>query len=39
MAIIDAIVADYLANVDDPQMGAISDQAKQAKIVSIQMVD
>ena len=39
MAVIDTIVADYIANVDDPQMGAISDQAKQAKIVSIQMVD
>ena len=39
MAVIDAIVADYLANVDDAQMGTISDEAKQAKIVSIQMLD
>lgn len=39
MAVIDAIVADYLANVDDQQMGTISDEAKQAKIVSIQMID
>ena len=39
MAIIDAIVADFAANVDEPQMGAISDEAKQPVITSITLVD
>lgn len=39
MAIIDAIVADYAANVDDPQMGAISDEAQQPIITSIECID
>lgn len=39
MAIIDAIVADYIANVDDPQMGAISSEADQPVIESITFVD
>ena len=39
MAIIDKIVADYLPNVTDQQMGAIADEAKQAKIASIKVVD
>ncbi|WP_251212985.1 peptidylprolyl isomerase [Adlercreutzia murintestinalis] len=39
MAIIDAIVADYAANVDEPQMGAISDEAAQPIITSIEWVD
>ena len=39
MAVVDRIVADYLPNVDNAQMGTISDEAKQAKIVSIEVVD
>lgn len=39
MAIVDKIVADYLPNVTDYQMGAIADEAKQAKIASIKIVD
>ena len=39
MAIIDKIVADYLPNVTDHQMGAIADEAEQAKITSIKVVD
>lgn len=39
MAIIDAIVADHIANVDDPQMGAISNEADQPVIESITFVD
>lgn len=39
MATIDAIVADYLANVDDAQMGAISDESKQPVIESITWVE
>lgn len=39
MEVIDAIVADHLSDVDDPQMGAISDEAAQPRILSIKMVD
>lgn len=39
MAIVDQIVADYLPNVSDPQMGIIADEAGQAKIVSLQIID
>ena len=39
MAIVDKIVADYLPNVTDPQMGAIADEANQAKIASIKIID
>lgn len=39
MVTIEKIVADYLPNVDDAQMGAISDESKQAIIKSITMVD
>ncbi len=39
MAIVDQIVADYLPNVDEPSMGTISDEAKQAKIESITVID
>ena len=37
MAIVDAIVADYLPNVTEPSMGAIADESKQAKITSIKV--
>lgn len=39
MTIVDMIVADYLPAVTNPQSGAIEDEAKQAKIVSIKVVD
>ena len=39
MAVVDRIVADYLPNVDNAQMGTIADEGKQAKIVSIEIVD
>lgn len=39
MTIIDAIVADYAANVDEPQMGAITDEAQQPVIESITITD
>ena len=39
MTIVDKIVADYLPNVTDPQMGVIADEAKQAKITSIKVID
>lgn len=39
MAVIDQIVNASLADVDDPQMGAISDESKQPVITSIQLVD
>ncbi len=39
MEIVDKIVADYLPNVDDSSSGAISDEAKQAKITSVDVVD
>lgn len=39
MAIVDQIVADYLPNVTDPQMGTIADESKQAKISSIKIID
>lgn len=39
MAIVDKIAADYLPNVTDQQMGVIADEAKQAKIASIKVID
>lgn len=39
MAVVDQIVTDYLKNVDDPQMGAISDETKQPVITSITISD
>lgn len=39
MKTIDAIVSEYLPNVDDAQMGAISDESKQPVIESITIVD
>lgn len=39
MVTIEKIVADYLPNVDDSYMGAISDESQQAIIKSITMVD
>ncbi|WP_165253428.1 peptidylprolyl isomerase [Adlercreutzia sp. ZJ304] len=39
MAIVDAIVADYIANVDNSQMGVISDETKQPIIESITVTD
>ena len=39
MDIVDQIVADYLPNVTDAQMGVIADEAKQAKISSLKIVD
>lgn len=39
MATVDQIVADYAANVDEPTMGAISDESKQPVIQSITWVD
>ena len=39
MAIVDKIVTDHLPNVTDPNMGTISDESKQAKIASIEIVD
>ena len=39
MAIVDQIVADYLPNVTDTRMGAIGDEANQAKIVSVTVED
>lgn len=39
MAIVDQIVADYLPNVTDESMGTISSEAKQAKILSIKILD
>lgn len=39
MAIVDQIVADYLPNVTDSRMGIIADEADQAKIVSLQIID
>lgn len=39
MAVIDQIVADFAPNVDDPQMGAISDETEQPTIISIEWVD
>lgn len=39
MKIVDKIVEDYLPNVTDPQMGAIDDEDKQAKIASITIDD
>ena len=39
MAIVDKIVADHLPSVTNPQSGEIADEAKQAKIASIKVVD
>ena len=39
MATVDKIVADHLPSVANPQSGEIADEAKQAKIVSIKVVD
>lgn len=39
MAVIDQVVADYLPNVTDVQMGSIDDESQQAKIESIRIVD
>ena len=39
MKIVDKIVEDYLPNVTEPGMGMIDDEAKQAKITSIKIVD
>lgn len=39
MAIVDQIVADYLPKVTDPGMGAIANEADQAKITSVEIVD
>ena len=39
MKVIDQIVTDFLPNVDDPNMGAISDEAKQPIIKSITITD
>lgn len=39
MAIVDKIVADYAANVDEPQMGAITDESQQPIIESISIID
>lgn len=39
MKTVDKIVEDYLPNVTDPQMGAIDDESKQAKIASITIDD
>ncbi len=39
MAVIDQVVADYLPNVVDVQMGSIDDESQQAKIESIRIVD
>ncbi len=39
MTVIDQIVSDYLPNVDDPNMGAISDEAKQPVIKSLTVTD
>ncbi|HAM16487.1 MAG TPA: peptidylprolyl isomerase [Eggerthellaceae bacterium] len=39
MAIVDAIVADHLPAVTDTRMGVISDESKQAKIASLEIVD
>ena len=39
MAIVDNIVADHLPSVTNPKSGEITDETKQAKIVSIKVVD
>ena len=39
MKTVDKIVEDYLPNVSNPQMGAIDDEEKQAKIASITIDD
>ena len=39
MATVEKIIADHLANVDDPSMGMISDEANQPVIKSITIVD
>lgn len=39
MQIVDQIVADYLTKVSEPTMGMIDDEADQAKITSIEIVD
>lgn len=39
MATVEKIIADHLANVDDPTMGMISVEANQPVIKSITMVD
>ncbi len=39
MLVIDKVVADYLPNVDNTSMDSITDEAKQAKIVKIEMID
>lgn len=39
MQVIDQIVADYLPNVTDSQMGVIADESQQAKITSMKVID